>query len=98
MKMRQMLVSALAFLILTAPFVVTACQIEGDVQPFGGTIAKSYEESEEWWADPVRPHEDAPNVSWIVSPLLSRTERMGDAVGKHHFQDRAYTSPIWYTP
>jgi arylsulfatase len=29
---------------------------------FGGKIAKTYEESEEWWADPIRPHEDAPNV------------------------------------
>ena len=29
---------------------------------FQGTIARSYEESEEWWADPVRPHPDAPNV------------------------------------
>jgi arylsulfatase A-like enzyme len=29
---------------------------------FGGKISKSYAESEEWWADPVRPHEDAPNV------------------------------------
>ena len=31
-------------------------------QEFGGTIARSYEESEEWWPEPVRPSEDAPNV------------------------------------
>jgi len=29
---------------------------------FQGTIARSYEDSEEWWADPIRPQEDAPNV------------------------------------
>ena len=27
-----------------------------------GTIAESYEEAEEWWPEPVRPHADAPNV------------------------------------
>ena len=29
---------------------------------FGGTMAKSYEESEEWWAPEVRPKKDAPNI------------------------------------
>lgn len=29
---------------------------------FGGKIARGYEESEEWWPEPVRPHPDAPNV------------------------------------
>jgi arylsulfatase len=34
-----------------------------DVEPeFGGTIARSYEDSEEWWPEPVRPSEGAPNV------------------------------------
>jgi arylsulfatase len=47
----------LAVLLALAPAVVDA-----QVQPFGGKIAKSYAESEEWWADPVRPHADAPNV------------------------------------
>ena len=32
------------------------------VEGFGGVIAKSYKESVEWWPEPVRPHEDAPNV------------------------------------
>ncbi|MGI9644808.1 MAG: arylsulfatase [Ilumatobacteraceae bacterium] len=31
-------------------------------QEFGGKIGRSYEESEEWWPTPVRPHPDAPNV------------------------------------
>jgi arylsulfatase len=29
---------------------------------FRGKIARSYEESEEWWPEPVRPHPEAPNV------------------------------------
>ena len=33
-----------------------------DHQEFGGKIARSYQDSQEWWADPVRPHPDAPNV------------------------------------
>ena len=31
-------------------------------EAFQGKIAKSYAESEEWWPEPVRPAEDAPNV------------------------------------
>ncbi len=31
-------------------------------QEFKGKIAKSYEESKEWWPEPVRPPEGAPNV------------------------------------
>ena len=31
-------------------------------QEFQGTIAKSYEESVEWWPEPTRPPEGAPNV------------------------------------
>ena len=34
-------------------------QSTGDFQ---GTIARSYEESTEWWAEPITPHVDAPNV------------------------------------
>lgn len=29
---------------------------------FGGKIARSYEESTEWWPEPITPHDDAPNV------------------------------------
>ena len=29
---------------------------------FGGKVAESYTDSEEWWADPARPPEGAPNV------------------------------------
>ncbi len=31
-------------------------------EEFGGKIGRSYEESEEWRPEPVRPHPDAPNV------------------------------------
>ncbi len=31
-------------------------------QEFQGTIARSYEESEEWWPEPTQPPEGAPNV------------------------------------
>ena len=33
-----------------------------NVEGFGGVIAKSYEDSEEWWAPYKEPNEDAPNV------------------------------------
>jgi arylsulfatase len=33
-----------------------------NVEGFGGVIAQSYEDSEEWWAPYKEPHEDAPNV------------------------------------
>jgi len=33
----------------------------GEVE-FKGKIAKKYEDSQEWWPEPVRPHPDAPNV------------------------------------
>ena len=29
---------------------------------FGGTVRRSYDESVEWWPEPVRPQPDAPNV------------------------------------
>ena len=32
------------------------------VDGFGGVIAESYDESEEWWPDYVEPNDDAPNV------------------------------------
>ena len=32
------------------------------IEGFGGIIAESYDDSEEWWPDYVEPNEDAPNV------------------------------------
>jgi len=34
----------------------------GDQPEFKGKMARSYQDSVEWWADPVRPPEGAPNV------------------------------------
>ena len=52
-----------AGLVLAIP--LSACnsgpQLE-EGQEFGGVIARSYEDSEEWWPEPVRPAEDAPNI------------------------------------
>jgi arylsulfatase len=41
--------------------VVTA-NAENASPEFKGKIAKSYEESKEWWPEPVQPSKDAPNV------------------------------------
>jgi len=40
----------------------TGSESEFEAPEFGGVVAERYEDSEEWWADPVRPNEDAPNV------------------------------------
>ncbi len=66
-KLQQTASTVIAFsLLLALTAVVTDCRNVGrdqeSAQPFGGKIARSYAESVEWWADPVRPHEDAPNV------------------------------------
>ncbi len=47
---------------LMACLGLAACD-SGDVDvEFQGTIAQSYDESEEWWPDEVRPPEGAPNI------------------------------------
>jgi arylsulfatase A-like enzyme len=50
---------ALAMLVSLA-----ACQADNvfHVPEFGGTIARSYDDSEEWWPEEVRPPEGAPSV------------------------------------
>ena len=62
-KHKKQLASAL---ILGTAILMAACtgsQSEIFEAPeFGGVIAKSYEDSEEWWAERTRPPEDAPNV------------------------------------
>jgi len=42
--------------------IVGLSPIHAAEQEFRGKIGRSYEESEEWWADPVRPPEGAPNI------------------------------------
>jgi len=59
--MRKVLVAGLAVALLLAGAVGSTALAE-TVQKFQGKIAKSYEDSEEWWPDPVRPPKGAPNV------------------------------------
>ncbi len=46
---------------VTLLLVVAGLAADGE-QEFQGKIARSYEDSKEWWPDPVRPPADAPNV------------------------------------
>jgi arylsulfatase len=54
--------------IVLIALVLTGCAVEAPEQhaegpeEFGGKIARSYAESEEWWAEEKRPPEGAPNV------------------------------------
>ena len=56
-RMLTVLVTAMLAASCTAP---TPEVEEG--QEFQGVIARSYDESEEWWPEPTRPPEGAPNV------------------------------------
>jgi len=58
-------------ILLTAVFIFSGCQQGGEEesesfkkygQEFEGKIAKSYEESEEWWPTSPKPSEGTPNV------------------------------------
>ncbi len=46
----------------TAALITEAAVKTRQVEGFGGVIARTYEESEQWWPEEVRPQEDAPNV------------------------------------
>ena len=48
--------------LLTSAMLPALCEA-GQPQEWKGKIAKSYEDSEEWWAPEVRPPEGSPNVS-----------------------------------
>ena len=49
--------------LLATAFAPSVCAKEkGSQQEFKGKIARSYEESQEWWPEQVRPPEGAPNV------------------------------------
>jgi len=49
--------------LLATAFAPSVCaKEEGSQQEFKGKISRSYEESEEWWPEEVRPPEGAPNV------------------------------------
>lgn len=57
------------FLFSLTIFILNGCESSGEKtdtddfsQEFKGKIAKSYEDSEEWWPEKKRPPKDAPNV------------------------------------
>ena len=60
-KILMFFVTSLGMLFLTMGYGVSTAKAEL-AQEFKGKIAKSYEESQEWWAEPARPPKGAPNV------------------------------------
>ncbi|MGD9140240.1 MAG: arylsulfatase [bacterium] len=66
------LLTSIKLYIALLPFVIGGCQMSGEGsrgddfakygQEFKGKIAKSYEESEEWWPTPPKPKPGTPNV------------------------------------
>ena len=60
-KLMSFIVTGLALLLLTMAYAASPANAEL-VQEFKGKIAKSYEESREWWPEPVRPPKGSPNV------------------------------------
>ncbi|GAB5495002.1 MAG: arylsulfatase [Phycisphaerales bacterium] len=53
--------AALSFVCLLA-LITVGCATPNAAPEFGGKVARSYADSEEWWPEPVRPHPDAPNI------------------------------------
>jgi arylsulfatase len=60
-RLLRFMVPGLALILLTMGYAVSPANAE-PAQEFKGKIAKSFEESQEWWPEPVRPPEGAPNV------------------------------------
>ena len=60
-KLMSFLVTGLGLAFLTMAYVIPPAHAKSG-QEFKGKIAKSYEESQEWWPEPVRPPKGAPNV------------------------------------
>ncbi len=60
-NLMSFLVTGLGLVFLTMAYVIPPAHAKSG-QEFKGKIAKSYEESQEWWPEPVRPPKGAPNV------------------------------------
>ncbi len=60
-KLMRFIVTGLGLILLTMTYVVPPGNAKSAPE-FKGKIAKSYEESQEWWPEPVRPPKGAPNV------------------------------------
>jgi hypothetical protein len=65
-KLQNQRQSLLAVIALSVMIMMTSCVTTGDemrsTPEFKGKIAKSYQESKEWWPDPKEPPQGAPNV------------------------------------
>lgn len=60
-NLASLIVTALVLMVLMT--INVSCSIGTHAAPeFKGKIAESYEESEEWWPEPAKPPEGAPNV------------------------------------
>src|SRR5882672_2261816 len=63
---KQILSMKKVLLLLT---VIPICNLQLNAQSdqsYKGTIGKTFDESKEWWAPPVKAPADAPNVIWIL--------------------------------
>ena len=65
-KLKNQRQSLLAVIALSVMLMMTSCVTVGEemhsTPEFKGKIARSYEDSQEWWPDPKEPPEGAPNV------------------------------------
>lgn len=53
---------AKAFIVVLSISFIAGCTAKRHGPEFGGKIAKSYEDSQEWWPPEVTPNKNAPNV------------------------------------
>ena len=60
-RLLPLMLPGLALMLLTMGYAGPSAHAEAGPE-FKGKIAKSFEESQEWWPEPVRPHKDAPNI------------------------------------
>ncbi|WP_232373339.1 sulfatase-like hydrolase/transferase [Pinibacter aurantiacus] len=55
-----------AILMATLTASVTAAHSQQTAQPYQGVVGKTLADSKEWWPQPVKAPQGAPNVIWIV--------------------------------
>ena len=60
-KQLPLILAGLSLIFLTMGYAISPAKAEL-AQEFKGKISKSYEESQEWWPEPVRPPKGSPNV------------------------------------
>jgi arylsulfatase len=60
-RIQPLALNAVGLILLILSFSLPTAQAKS-AQEFKGKIAKTFEESQEWWAEPARPPKGAPNV------------------------------------